>query len=123
MALIFFIIRFIFPQARSAPRFFFRFFDVFFEEEPEENQPKIIFIDEVQDLEKNCFFFFKYFFPNSKIVIAGDVFQSIQKEPRESLLWSLLNNTEDNVEKFYMNITRRVPRNILDSLKKTLTEY
>ena len=29
---------------------------------PEANQPKLIFIDEVQDLEKNCFFFFKYFF-------------------------------------------------------------
>ena len=93
------------------------------EAEPEEDQPKIIFIDEVQDLEKNCFFFFKYFFPNSKIIFAGDVFQSIQKEPRESLLWSLLNNTEDNVEKFYMNITPRVPRNILVSLQKTLTEY
>lgn len=93
------------------------------EVKPEENQPKIIFIDEVQDLEKNCFFFFKYFFPKSKIVFAGDVFQSIQKEPRESLLWSLLNNTEDEVEKFYMNITPRVPRNILNSLKKTLAEY
>ena len=93
------------------------------EAEPEKNQPKIIFIDEVQDLEKNCFFFFKYFFPDSKIVFAGDVFQSIQREPRESLLWSLLNNTEDKVEKFYMNITPRVPRNILVSLQKTLTEY
>ena len=93
------------------------------EAEPEADQPKIIFIDEVQDLEKNCLFFFKYFFPDSKIIFAGDVFQSIQKEPRESLLWSLLNNTEDDVQKFYMNITPRVPRNILDSLKKTLTDY
>jgi len=91
--------------------------------EPEENQPKLIFIDEVQDLEKNCLFFFKYFFPESKIVFAGDVFQSIQKEPRESLLWSLLNNTEDDVQKYYMNITPRVPRNILYSLQKTLSDY
>jgi hypothetical protein len=90
---------------------------------PEENQPKLIFIDEVQDLEKNCFFFFKYFFPESKIVFAGDVFQSIQKEPRESLLWSLLNNVEDNVAKFYMNITPRVPMNILSSLQHTLSDY
>lgn len=90
---------------------------------PEANQPKLIFIDEVQDLEKNCFFFFKYFFPESKIVFAGDVFQSIQKEPRESLLWSLLNNTEDNVAKFYMNITPRVPSNILSSLQHTLSDY
>lgn len=90
---------------------------------PEENQPKLIFIDEVQDLEKNCLFIFKYFFPDSKIVFAGDVFQSIQKEPRESLLWSLLNNTEDDVQKYYMNITPRVPRNILYSLQKTLSDY
>jgi len=95
------------------------------EASPEINQPKLIFIDEVQDLEKNCLFFFKYFFPNSKIVFAGDVFQSIQKEPRESLLWSLLNNADpsDDVQKFYMNITPRVPRNILFSLQKTLSEY
>ena len=89
---------------------------------PEENQPKVIFIDEVQDLESNCFFFFKYFFPDSKIIFAGDVFQSIQREPRESLLWHLLHK-EDNVEKFYMHITPRVPRNILSSLQKTLSEY
>ena len=90
---------------------------------PQENQPKIIFIDEVQDLEKNCLFIFKYFFPDSKIIFAGDVFQSIQKEPRESLLWSLLNNTEDDVQKYYMNITPRVPRNILSSLQSTLSDY
>ena len=91
--------------------------------EPEADQPKIIFIDEVQDLERNCFFFFKYFYPDSKIIFAGDVFQSIQKEPRESLLWSLLHNTEDDVQKFYMNITPRVPPNILINLQKTLADY
>lgn len=90
---------------------------------PESDQPKIIFIDEVQDLEKNCFFFFQYFFPNSKIVFAGDVFQSIQKEPRESLLWSLLHNMEDDIGKYYMKITPRVPRNILKNLQDTLTDY
>ena len=91
--------------------------------EPEEFQPKVIFIDEVQDLEKNCLDIFKYFFPTSKIIFAGDVFQSIQKEPRESLLWSLLSNKADDVQKYYMNITPRVPRKILLSLQKTLSDY
>lgn len=90
---------------------------------PEEVQPKVIFIDEVQDLERNCLDLFKYYFPSSKIIFAGDVFQSIQKEPRESLLWSLLSNNTDSVQKYYMDITPRVPRNILLSLQETLSNY
>lgn len=86
-------------------------------------QPKIIFIDEVQDLERNTINIFRNFYPNTSIVFAGDVFQSIQKEPRDSLLWYLMYHEEFNIEKFYMNITPRVPRNILGVLKNTLQAY
>ena len=58
-------------------------------------QPKVIFIDEVQDLEKQTLRVFTKFFPEARIVFAGDVFQSIQKEPRESLLWYLLHQSPD----------------------------
>ena len=85
-------------------------------------QPKIIFIDEVQDLENKTNLIFKKFFPNARIVFAGDVFQSIQKEPRESLLWYLLQQ-KDNIEHFYMKITPRVPQNVLLGLQQTLKGY
>lgn len=86
-------------------------------------QPKIIFIDEVQDLEKNTFRIFQHFYPDSKIIFAGDVFQSIQKEPRDSLLWYLLNQEEIRIAKFYMTITPRVPKPILANLQNTLSAY
>jgi len=99
-------------------------------------QPKVIFIDEVQDLEKQTLKVFQTFYPESRIVFAGDVFQSIQKEPRESLLWYLLHHTEgvdgmtsegvgeeQEIQKFYMKETPRVPKRILSTLQKTLTEY
>ena len=63
------------------------------------------------------------FLSRVKIVFAGDIFQSIQKEPRESLLWSLLNTIDTNVGKHHMNITPRIPKPILSSLQKTLSEY
>lgn len=86
-------------------------------------QPKIIFIDEVQDLERNTFLIFKHFYPDSKIIFAGDVFQSIQKEPRDSLLWYLLNQDLRQIAHFYMKITPRVPQEILSGLQKTLSAY
>lgn len=86
-------------------------------------QPKIIFIDEVQDLERNTFRIFQNFYPNSKIVFAGDIFQSIQREPRDSLLWHLLHQEDIAIAKYYMNITPRVPKNILGALQKTLSTY
>jgi len=98
-------------------------------------QPKVIFIDEVQDLEKQTLKVFQTFYPESRIVFAGDVFQSIQKEPRESLLWYLLHHTSGveemtdeagggaAINKFYMKETPRVPKRILSTLQKTLTEY
>ena len=52
-----------------------------------EYQPNIIYIDECQDLEKQTLDILKYFYPNTKFFLAGDIFQSIQKETRESILW------------------------------------
>ena len=86
-------------------------------------QPKIIFIDECQDLEKTTLKVIEQFYPTSKVVFTGDIFQSIQKEPRESILWYLINNDIDNCYKMYMNETPRVPQKILLSLKRALTAY
>lgn len=88
-------------------------------------QPKVIFIDEVQDLEKQTLKVFQTFFPESKIVFAGDVFQSVQREPRESLLWHLLHTDDDTLDitRFYMKETPRVPKKILSSLQEALTDY
>lgn len=88
--------------------------------------PSYIFIDECQDLEHQTIIIFKTFFPETKIVFAGDVFQSIQKEPRESLLWYLLNSDDfssSDISKHYMKETPRVPQNILKGVKQSLTSY
>jgi hypothetical protein len=87
--------------------------------------PSYIFIDECQDLEHQTLIIFKTFFPKSKIVFAGDIFQSIQKETRESLLWFLLNKDEDDLKlsKHYMRETPRVPRNVLKNVKDSLSSY
>jgi len=86
-------------------------------------QPDIIFIDECQDLEKNTMDVFKRFFPKSKFVLAGDIFQSIQKEPRESVLWNYMHKEEKGLFKIYMSETPRVPQKNLDTLKKALRTY
>jgi hypothetical protein len=86
-------------------------------------QPKIIFIDECQDLEKYTLDILQKFYPTCVIVFTGDIFQSIQKEPRESILWYLINNDVDSCYKMYMNETPRVPQKILASLKLALTTY
>lgn len=86
--------------------------------------PRYIFIDECQDLEHQTIILFKTFFPKSQIIFAGDVFQSIQKEPRESLLWYLLNGYEEkDISKHYMKETPRVPKPILDGVKESLISY
>ena len=87
-------------------------------------QPKIIFIDECQDLEMQTLVILKHFFPNSKYVFAGDIFQSIQKEPRESILWHFMNAPEDNdTYKIYMSETPRVPPKTLETIKQALKIY
>ena len=90
---------------------------------PIQNQPRVLFIDETQDLEKQTLVLFQTFFDQAQIVFAGDVFQSIQKEPRESLLWYLLQQKDENIYQTYFKETPRVPRNILNTLKTTLSEY
>ena len=90
---------------------------------PIKNQPLVLFIDETQDLEKQTLILFETFFNQAQIVFAGDVFQSIQKEPRESLLWHLLQQKNQKIYQTYFKETPRVPRNILNTLKTTLSEY
>jgi hypothetical protein len=87
--------------------------------------PTHIFIDECQDLEHQTIIIFKTFFSKAQIIFAGDIFQSIQKEPRESLLWYLLNSDEmkDTISKHYMKETPRVPKNILSNIKESLSSY
>lgn len=88
-------------------------------------QPRCIFVDEVQDLEQQTWKFFRYYYPNSTVILAGDVFQSIQKEPRESLLWYLLHDTPSdvNIKKMFMYQTPRVPQPVLEEVRGTLKGY
>ena len=85
--------------------------------------PKFIFIDECQDLESQTFLIFNTFFSHCQIVFTGDVFQSIQKEPKESLLWHLLNTNDISFSKHYMKETPRIPQQILKNLKSSLQQY
>lgn len=87
-------------------------------------QPRVIFIDECQDLEKNTLKILQKFYPKSKFVFSGDIFQSIQKEPRESILWHFMTNDDiPDTFKIYMRETPRVPTPVLDSIKKALNVY
>jgi len=87
-------------------------------------QPKVIIIDECQDLERNMLDILFRFYPDTKFVFTGDVFQSIQKEPRESLLWYFLNlPEEEKIFKMKMTVTPRVPGPILNRLQTSLKIY
>ena len=89
-----------------------------------EFQPKVIFMDECQDLEIHTLIILKHFYKESRFVFAGDIFQSIQKEPRESILWYFMNLTEDKkIYKIYMSETPRVPKATLNTIKKALKVY
>lgn len=89
-----------------------------------EFQPKLIVIDEIQDLEKPVLDILKYFYPESKFVFAGDIFQSIQKDPKESILWHYMLLPDDpDVYKIYMSDTPRVPQNNLNTLKSALSTH
>ncbi len=87
------------------------------------SQYKYVFIDETQDLESQCYYIFKRLFFNSKFIFVGDVYQSIQKEPRESLLWFLRKKNIKNSYKKLMTETPRIPKKILSSMKRALTKY
>lgn len=88
---------------------------------------KLLVLDECQDLEIQALGIFKSFYPNATCIFVGDVLQSIQKEPRESLLWQLMTNDEkyphNEYKKIFMYETPRVPINILSSLKHALSQY
>jgi hypothetical protein len=85
-------------------------------------QPKVIIIDECQDLEIHSLVILNHFYPNSKFVFAGDIFQSIQKETRESILWYFMMLPEQpDTYKIYMSDTPRVPINTLNTIKTALS--
>lgn len=85
---------------------------------------RYVFLDESQDLEKTCYEVFKTYFPNARFMFVGDIFQSIQKEPRESLLWFLLNRSPSSkCSVFRMTDTPRVPTPILDEVREALLKY
>ena len=87
-------------------------------------QPKVIFIDECQDLEYQTLIILRHFYPNSRYVFAGDIFQSIQKEPRESILWYFMKlDDSPDTYKIYMSETPRVPPATLDTIKTALKIY
>lgn len=87
-------------------------------------QPKLIILDECQDLEKSTLNVLEHFYPNTKFVFAGDIFQSIQKEPRESILWYFMNEAHrEDTYKIYMSLTPRVNPAILNTLKTSLKIY
>lgn len=88
---------------------------------PSSKDIKYIFLDEAQDLERNVEYLFFKRYPNAKFIIVGDIFQSIQKEPRESFLWSLLQKKLPNT--FHMTNTPRVPQSILSEMKSALHTY
>lgn len=89
-----------------------------------EFQPSVIFIDEAQDLEISTLVILKHFYPLSKFVFAGDIFQSIQKEPRESVLWHFMKAPESSdIYRISMTETPRVPAKNLATMKKALLQY
>lgn len=86
---------------------------------------KLLFLDECQDLEIQALGVFQTFFPKAKFIFVGDVLQSIQKEPRESLLWQLMKNDKyaTDYNRICMYETPRVPVNILNTLRGALTQF
>jgi hypothetical protein len=87
-------------------------------------QPKIIFIDETQDLEKQALMVLQHFYPDARFVFAGDIYQSIQKETRESILWYFMTLPEqEDTYKIYMSVTPRVPAKTLATIKTALKIY
>jgi hypothetical protein len=83
---------------------------------------RLVLVDEVQDLDRAAFDFFKTFFPNARFYFFGDVFQCIQKEPRSSMLWHLLRPVEGR-QIHFMKRTPRVPTNILSTIQNALVHH
>lgn len=81
---------------------------------------KYLFVDECQDLERQAYDVFRTFFPHACIIFVGDIFQSVQKEPRESLLWYVSQTLRSRIHYFYMKDTPRVPHNVLSEIQGAL---
>jgi hypothetical protein len=85
---------------------------------------KLVILDECQDLEIQALHLFKKAFPNAIFIFAGDILQSIQKEPKESILWQIMMNHDvynlQDYKKIFMYETPRVPINILNNIKSAL---
>lgn len=87
-------------------------------------QPTVVFLDECQDLEYSTYVILRYLYPKARFIMAGDIFQSIQKEPRESMLWYFMNvDKSPSTYKIYMCETPRVPPNVLVTLKAALSVH
>lgn len=87
---------------------------------------KLIILDECQDLEIQALDMLKQAFPNARFVFAGDILQSIQKEPKESILWQIMMNekySSDTYKKIFMYETPRVPIKILNEIRLALTNF
>lgn len=83
---------------------------------------QLLLIDETQDLDYKAYHVFTTFFPNAHIFFFGDIFQCIQKEPRSSLLWHVL-QPDDHRRIHFMQKTPRVPTSILDEIKRALIHH
>ncbi len=107
-----------------------------------EKDIKYLFLDEAQDLDGQALELLLSYYPNAKLIILGDIFQSIQREPRENLLYRLLSKTNSQGEivlkgKFFANetdrtirvdrnimyLTPRVPPKILETLKEEFINH
>jgi len=83
---------------------------------------RLVLVDEVQDLDQKAYAFFDRFFPNARFYYFGDIFQCIQKEPRCSLLWKLLEPADDR-RCHFMRQTPRVPTPILAQIQEALIHH
>lgn len=88
-----------------------------------ESSISYVFVDETQDLETTCYKVLKQRFPNARFMFIGDIFQSIQKEPRESMLWHLLQTQHESRRVITMKNTPRVPQNILKEISTALLQF
>lgn len=95
--------------------------------------PLFIFVDEAQDLSRESLEVLLLYYPKSKIIICGDSFQSIAREPSSSLLYRCINETNQLTKEIIlqdakrisyknfiniMYITPRVPLRILEEVKE-----
>lgn len=87
----------------------------------EKTNVKYVMVDESQDLDFLAFQILWKRFPSAYFLFVGDIFQSIQKEPRESLLWNLLQDDTNRTIQCRMQDTPRVPPMILREIQHALT--